>query len=259
MQPHRPRKRFGQHFLVDRQIIERLVRAIAPRPGERLLEIGPGEGVLTRPLLAAGAAVTAVELDRDLAASLADRLGQPPRLDIVQGDILATDVAALAGDRTLRVVGNLPYNISTPILFHLFDHLAAIGDMHFMLQKEVVDRLVAGPGSRDYGRLSVMAGFFCQMDWLFDVPPEAFRPPPKVVSAIVRLRPKPLSEQDRQRLPALDAVVRQAFGQRRKTLRNSLRTLLDEVAIEATGVDPGTRPERLSLDEFLRLAAATTR
>ncbi|WP_338063060.1 16S rRNA (adenine(1518)-N(6)/adenine(1519)-N(6))-dimethyltransferase RsmA [Wenzhouxiangella limi] len=257
MQPHRPRKRFGQHFLVDHQIIERLVRAIAPRPGERLLEIGPGEGVLTRPLLAAGAAVTAVELDRDLASSLADRLGQPPRLDIVQGDILATDVVALAGDQALRVVGNLPYNISTPILFHLFDHLAAIGDMHFMLQKEVIDRLVADPGGREYGRLSVMASFFCEMNWLFDVPPEAFRPPPKVVSAIVRLRPKSLSEAELQVLPALDAVVRQAFGQRRKTLRNSLRGLLDSPSIEAAGVDPGTRPERLSLQEFLQLALTT--
>ncbi|MFP4336103.1 MAG: 16S rRNA (adenine(1518)-N(6)/adenine(1519)-N(6))-dimethyltransferase RsmA [Wenzhouxiangella sp.] len=259
MQPHRPRKRFGQHFLVDHQIIERLVRAIAPRPDERLLEIGPGEGVLTRPLLAAGAEVTAVELDRDLAASLADRLGQPPRLDIVQGDILATDVAALAGAEKLRVVGNLPYNISTPILFYLFDQLPAIGDMHFMLQKEVVDRLVAEPGGRDYGRLSVMAGFFCRMDWLFDVPPEAFRPPPKVVSAIVRLRPKTLTGLDLQRLPGLDAIVRQAFGQRRKTLRNSLRSLLDEAAIKAAGIDPGTRPERLSLDQFLALAAATSR
>jgi 16S rRNA (adenine1518-N6/adenine1519-N6)-dimethyltransferase len=259
VQQHRPRKRFGQHFLADTQIIERLVRAIAPRSGERLLEIGPGEGVLTRPLLASGAQVTAVELDRDLATTLADRLGQPPGLEVIQADILKADIAVLAGGQALRVVGNLPYNISTPILFHLFDHLPLISDMHFMLQKEVVDRLVADPGGRDYGRLSVMAGYFCEMDWLFDVPAEAFRPPPKVVSAIVRLRPKSLSEQDWQRLPSLDAVVRQAFGQRRKTLRNSLRALLDESEIETAGVDPGARPERLSLDAFLRLAAATSR
>lgn len=259
MQPHRPRKRFGQHFLVDAQIIERLVRAIAPRPGERLLEIGPGEGVLTRPLLASGAQVIAVELDRDLAATLADRLGQPSGLEVIQEDILKADIALLAGGQALRVVGNLPYNISTAILFHLFDHLPMISDMHFMLQKEVVDRLVAGPGGRDYGRLSVMAGFFCQIDWLFDVPAEAFRPPPKVVSAIVRLRPKSLSTEDLQLLPRLDAVVRQAFGQRRKTLRNSLRPLLGEAEIVAAEVDPGMRPERLSLDAFLRLAWATSR
>lgn len=259
MQPHRPRKRFGQHFLVDAQIIERLVRAIAPRPGERLLEIGPGEGVLTRPLLASGAQVIAVELDRDLAATLADRLGQPSGLEVIQEDILKADIALLAGGQALRVVGNLPYNISTAILFHLFDHLPMISDMHFMLQKEVVDRLVAGPGGRDYGRLSVMAGFFCRIDWLFDVPAEAFRPPPKVVSAIVRLRPKSLSTEDLQLLPRLDAVVRQAFGQRRKTLRNSLRPLLGEAEIVAAEVDPGMRPEQLSLDAFLRLAWATSR
>ncbi|MFP4209403.1 MAG: 16S rRNA (adenine(1518)-N(6)/adenine(1519)-N(6))-dimethyltransferase RsmA [Wenzhouxiangella sp.] len=259
MQPHRPRKRFGQHFLIDARVIDRLVAAIRPQPGERLLEIGPGEGVLTRPLLASGARLIAVELDRDLAAVLADRLGQPAGLTVVQGDILQTDIAALAGPGSLRVVGNLPYNISTPILFHLFDQIEQIEDMHFMLQKEVVDRLVATPGSKDYGRLSVMAGFFCRMDWLFDVPPEAFRPPPKVVSAIVRLRPKTLTGLDLQRLPGLDAIVRQAFGQRRKTLRNSLRSLLDEAAIKAAGIDPGTRPERLSLDQFLALAAATSR
>ena len=251
---HRPRKRFGQHFLHDRQVIERLVRAIAPLPDQALLEIGPGEGVLTRPLLASGARVTAVELDRDLAASLFDRLGQPRGLEIVQADILAVDIAALAAAGPLRVVGNLPYNISTPILFHLFSQLEAVVDMHFMLQKEVVDRLVAAPGGRDYGRLSVMAGFFCDMECLFDVPPEAFRPPPKVMSAIIRLRPKQLSQSERALLPALESVVRHAFGQRRKTLRNSLAPLLDESAIAAAGIDPGLRAERLDLNAFLRLA-----
>ena len=254
MQPHRPRKRFGQHFLRDAQVIDRLVRAIAPQAEDRLLEIGPGEGVLTRPLLASAAAVTVVELDRDLASTLFDRLGQPPNLDIVQADILTVELSAMAGAHKLRVVGNLPYNISTPILFHLFQHLPAIKDMHFMLQKEVVDRLVAEPGSSDYGRLSVMAGFFCEMEWLFDVPPGAFRPPPKVMSAIVRLRPKPLSESDRALLSALEHIVRHAFGQRRKTLRNSLRTVLDESAIVAAGIDPGLRAERLGLTDFLRLA-----
>jgi len=257
VQPHRPRKRFGQHFLHDAQVIDRLVRAIAPQPQDRLLEIGPGEGVLTRPLLGSGARVTVVELDRDLAATLFNRLGQPSGLEIIQADILSMDLSAVAEQRPLRVVGNLPYNISTPILFHLFEHLAVVRDMHFMLQKEVVDRMVAAPGSRDYGRLSVMASFFCEMDWLFDVPPSAFRPPPKVMSAIVRLRPKSLGEAELAVLPALQQVVRNAFGQRRKTLRNSLRTLLDESAIEAAGIDPGLRAERLGLDEFRRLAVAT--
>ncbi|TVS10761.1 MAG: 16S rRNA (adenine(1518)-N(6)/adenine(1519)-N(6))-dimethyltransferase RsmA [Wenzhouxiangella sp.] len=254
--PHRPRKRFGQHFLKDGQVIERLVRAIAPEPDQQLLEIGPGEGVLTRPLLAAGARVTAVELDRDLASTLADRLGRPAGLEVIQSDILDVDLSAVAPDGPVRVVGNLPYNVSTPILFHLFGQLAQVADLHFMLQKEVVDRLVADPGGREYGRLSVMAGFFCRMDWLFDVPPEAFRPPPKVTSAVIRLKPRAHGECERRLLPALEQVVRQAFGQRRKTLRNSLRVLMDEAAIAAAGVDPGLRPERLSLDQFLRLAEA---
>ena len=254
MQPHRPRKRFGQHFLRDAQVVDRLVRSIGPRPDDRLLEIGPGEGVLTRPLLSSGAHLTAVELDRDLASTLFDRLGQPPNLKIVQADILTVDLSAMAGAQKLRVVGKLPYNISTPILFHLFEHLPVIVDMHFMLQKEVIDRLVAEPGSGDYGRLSVMAGFFCEMEWLFDVPPGAFRPPPKVMSAIVRLRPKRLGEAERALLPALEQVVRHAFGQRRKTLRNSLRPVFDEKAIVAAGIDPRLRAERLGLTDFLRLA-----
>ena len=256
MKAHRPRKRFGQHFLRDARVIDRLVGAIAPAPGQRIVEIGPGEGVLTRPLLASGAEIMAVELDRDLATTLSDRLGQPPALTVVQNDILEVELSALAGQSRVRVVGNLPYNISTPILFHLFGQLPVIADMHFMLQKEVVDRLVAGPGGRDYGRLSVMAACFCELDWLFDVPPDAFRPPPRVMSAIVRLRPRPENQIPNALLPALDRIVRQAFGQRRKTLRNSLRTLLDESAISAAGIDPALRPERLSLEEFLRLAAA---
>jgi 16S rRNA (adenine1518-N6/adenine1519-N6)-dimethyltransferase len=257
MKPHRPRKRFGQHFLVDAHVVDRLVAAIGVQSGQRVIEIGPGEGVLTGPLLVAGAQVTAVELDRDLAGSLRDRLGQPKGLEVVQGDILTTDLTGLTQGKPVRVVGNLPYNISTPILFRLFEERALIRDMHFMLQKEVVDRLVAEPGGRDYGRLSVMAGYFCDMEWLFDVPAEAFRPPPRVVSAIVRLTPKTLGEEALRLLPSLDALVRQAFNQRRKTLRNSLKALLAEDEIRAAGVDPGLRPERLSLQDFLRLAATT--
>ncbi|MEE4296136.1 MAG: 16S rRNA (adenine(1518)-N(6)/adenine(1519)-N(6))-dimethyltransferase RsmA [Wenzhouxiangella sp.] len=257
MQPHRPRKRFGQHFLIDERTIDRLVAAVAVRPGERLLEIGPGEGVLTRPLLIAGGQVTAIELDRDLASTLPRRLGEPAGLTVIQGDVLKADLAAIGGGRPLRVVGNLPYNISTPILFRLFDQLRLITDMHFMLQKEVVDRMVAAPGGRDYGRLSVMAGFFCEMEWLFDVPASAFRPPPKVVSAIIRLKPKALNVDDLALLPNLDRLVRQAFSQRRKTLRNALKGLLDADQIRAVDVDPGLRPEKLSLNDYLRLAATT--
>jgi len=257
MQSHRPRKRFGQHFLVDERTIERLVAAVAVRPGDRLLEIGPGEGVLTRPLLAAGGQVTAIELDRDLAATLPRRLGEPAGLTVIQEDVLKADLSAIGEGKPLRVVGNLPYNISTPIMFRLFDQLRLITDMHFMLQKEVVDRMVAKPGGRDYGRLSVMAGFFCEMEWLFDVPASAFRPPPKVVSAIIRLKPKLLSADELALLPALDGVVRQAFSQRRKTLRNALKGRLDADQIRSVDIDPGLRPERLSLNDYLRLAATT--
>lgn len=259
MKAHRPRKRFGQHFLHDAGVIRRLVGSINPKPGERFVEIGPGEGVLTAPLLAAAGALTVIELDRDLAASLPERLGHPEGLSIVQADVLTVDFSTLAGESPIRVVGNLPYNISTPVLFHLFAYGDVIADMYFMLQKEVVDRMVASPGSRQYGRLSVMAGFHCRMTRLFEVPPGAFRPPPKIDSAVVRLVPKPLSEADRALHPALESVVRHAFGQRRKTLRNSLKGVLDADRIAQAGIDPGLRAERLGLEEFRRLAEVVNR
>ena len=251
---HRPRKRFGQHFLRDQQVIERIVAAIDPKPGQRLVEIGPGEGVLTRPVLARCGRIEVVELDRDLAADLDRRLGQPPGLTIHQADALKFDFSALAGGDTIRVIGNLPYNSSTPLIFHLLDQAGVIEDMVFMLQKEVVDRLTAAPGNRQYGRLSVMAGFYCEMEWLFDVGPEAFHPPPKVDSAIIRMVPKPLNRTDVDLLPNLDIVVRQAFSQRRKTLRKSLSRLLSEQEIQAAAIDPSARPETLSLDQFKSLA-----
>ena len=254
MQPHRPRKRFGQHFLHDAGIIARLISTIRPADGQHLIEIGPGEGVLTGPLLEAGARVTAIELDRDLAAALPERLGFPEGLEVIQADVLEVDLAALTGE-SVRVVGNLPYNISTPIMFHLFKWRDTIVDMHFMLQKEVVDRMVAGPGSKQYGRLSVMSAFHCRMERLFTVPPGAFRPPPKVDSAIIRMRPKDLDEATLARLPALEDVVRRAFGQRRKTLRNALKGVLEEQAIEAAGIDPKVRAETVPLEGFLALAA----
>lgn len=253
MKPHRPRKRFGQHFLHDAGIIARLVSAIRPKAGERIIEIGPGEGVLTGPLLESGAQIVAIELDRDLAVALPERLGFPQNLEVIQADVLEVDLAAVAGER-MRVVGNLPYNISTPIMFHLFKWRETIVDMHFMLQKEVVDRMVAEPGSKQYGRLSVMAAFHCRMERLFTVPPGAFRPPPKVDSAIIRMLPKDLDEAMLTRLAPLEDVVRRAFGQRRKTLRNALKGLLDEKSIEAAGIDPTARAETVSLDGFLSLA-----
>ncbi|TVQ40837.1 MAG: 16S rRNA (adenine(1518)-N(6)/adenine(1519)-N(6))-dimethyltransferase RsmA [Wenzhouxiangella sp.] len=255
MSAHRPRKRFGQHFLRDRQVIDRIVAAIDPRPGQRLVEIGPGEGVLTAPVLVRAGRLEVVELDRDLATTLAGRLGNPEGLTIHQADALKFDFAALADQGPLRVIGNLPYNISTPLIFHLLSQAGVISDMLFMLQKEVVDRLVAPAGSSAYGRLSVMAGHYCTMNRLFDVPPEAFYPPPKVDSAIIRMLPKTLDAGETALLPALERVVRTSFGQRRKTLRKSLKGLLDEADFATANIDPTARPETLTLTQFRALAA----
>ena len=252
---HQPRKRFGQHFLHDPTVIERIVQAIGPAPGERLVEIGPGEGALTLPLLARGARLTVIELDRDLAARLAARPEAGDTLGVVQADALKVKLAELAapGER-LRLVGNLPYNVSTPLLFRFVEQLAVIRDMHFMLQREVVERMAAGPGSKAYGRLSVMLAVACRVEPLFDIGPGAFRPPPKVWSSVVRLTPwaePPFPVPDPARFAE---VVRRAFGQRRKTLRNALSGLVDEDQIRATGCDPGARAETLPPEAFARLA-----
>ena len=251
---HIPRKRFGQHFLHDPGILRRIVEAIAPQPGDRLVEIGPGEGALTLPLLRACRRLTAIELDRDLIASLGERARGVGELEIISADVLTVDFTALAARGSLRVAGNLPYNISTPILFHCLDHAASIQDMHFMLQKEVVERMAAPPGSKTYGRLSVMLQLRCAVEPLFAVPPGAFRPPPKVDSAIVRLTPLPARD-----LPGVDSrlierVVKAAFGQRRKTLANALRDVTSAVQIEAAGIDPRTRAEQLAPAAFVALA-----
>ena len=253
-QAHRPRKRFGQNFLRDASVVARIVAAIAPRSGERVVEIGPGEGAMTLPLLEAAGRLTAIELDRDLVARLRERFPPGSGLELIEGDALTYDLRALAGDGPLRLVGNLPYNISTPLLFHLFEQHEAVVDMHFMLQKEVVDRLAADPGSKTYGRLSVMAQYACAVTPLLAVPPGAFRPPPKVDSTVVRLVPHatpPVAVNDPARLRTL---VTAAFAQRRKTLRNTLRELLDADAMRAAGIDPGRRAETLSLAEFALLA-----
>ncbi len=252
---HVPRKRFGQHFLHDAGILRRIVEAIAPQPGDRLVEIGPGEGALTLPLLRAAGRMTAIELDRDLIVSLGERARAIGDLTIISADVLTVDFDALAaGGTPLRIVGNLPYNISTPILFHCLDHAAAIRDMHFMLQKEVVERMAAPPGSKTYGRLSVMLQLRCVVEPLFKVPPGAFRPPPKVDSAIVRLTPLPAHALPDVDAKLIDRVVRAAFGQRRKTLGNALREVATIVQIEAAGIDPRVRAEQLAPAAFVTLA-----
>jgi 16S rRNA (adenine1518-N6/adenine1519-N6)-dimethyltransferase len=253
---HRARKRFGQNFLRDTGIISRIVRAIDPRAGERLVEIGPGQGALTEPLIeAAGGALEVIELDRDLIPGLRVQFFQYPDFVIHEGDALAFDFAALRGDGpALRVVGNLPYNISTPLIVHLLEATGAIADMHFMLQKEVVERLAAEPGSTHWGRLSVLAQYHCRVESLFVVPPEAFVPQPKVESAIVRLTPHATLPHPAKDPALLFDLVREAFGQRRKTLRNNLKGRVSAEALEALGIDPTRRPQTLSIEEFVRIA-----
>ncbi len=255
MNDHRPRKRFGQNFLQDPNVVAKIAYAIAPHSDDHLVEIGPGLGVLTEALLPQVEAMDAVELDRDLIPKLARRCGALGQLQIHSADALKFDFASLAADgRPLRIIGNLPYNISTPLMFHLLKSRAVIHDMHFMLQKEVVDRLAATPGGKDYGRLSVMMQYHCAVDSLFDVPPEAFNPPPKVNSAVVRLRPWKESPVVVADVTLLEKLVTQAFSQRRKTLRNTLKGLLTAEQISTQDIDPARRAETLNLAEFAALA-----
>ncbi len=257
---HRPRKRFGQNFLHDPGIIRRIVQAISPRPGDNLVEIGPGQGAITTELLPLVERMHAIELDRDLVGPLADRCAALGDLTIHSADALKFDFATLAEPgRPLRVVGNLPYNISTPLLFHLLDQSPHILDMHFMLQKEVVDRMAADPGGKSYGRLSVMLQARARVTPLFLIGPGAFNPPPKVDSAFVRLQPWETPPYQIDDWPLFAALVSQAFSQRRKTLRNSLRQSLTAETIEAAGLDPATRAERLSVGDFAHLANLAAR
>lgn len=253
----RPKKSFGQHFLHEKRYIDRIVGAIAPRDDDTVVEIGPGEGALTLPLLAAAGRLTAIELDTDLIPALRERAAAVGALTIIQADVLTVDFTALAqqlGASRLRIAGNLPYYISSPILFHCVEHAAAIRDMHFMLQKEVVDRMAAEPGSKVYGRLSVMLQLACRVVPLFDVPPGAFRPPPKVDSSVVRLVPLTAGERHDADPLRVHAVVKAAFAQRRKTLANGLKQVMDAAAIRQAGVDPGARAETLAPADFVRLA-----
>jgi len=251
---HTPRKRFGQNFLHDHTIIYNIISSTQARSGQHWVEIGPGQGALTEPLLNEGVRLDVVELDRDLVVLLKQKFKQYSNLQIHSADALRFDFSSLADGDKLRIIGNLPYNISTPLMFHLLDNAYCIEDMHFMLQKEVVDRICAVPGSKKYGRLSVMMQYYCLPELLFEVPPESFDPIPQVMSAIVRLVPHlqpPVTVND---VSKLNRVVTQAFSQRRKTLRNSLKKLIAEEDIVGLGIDPTLRAESISLAEFARLS-----
>jgi 16S rRNA (adenine1518-N6/adenine1519-N6)-dimethyltransferase len=254
---HRARKRFGQHFLTDPAVIHRIIATLAPQAGDALVEIGPGTGALTAPVIAQGHHLIAIEIDRDLAAQLRHRYPEKD-LTLINVDVLHFDFCALSrtmGQR-LRVVGNLPYNISSPILFYLAQAAHAISDIQVMLQKEVAQRLIAPPGSSAYGRLSVMLQYHFHIECLFSVPPDAFDPPPQVDSAIVRLIPRSAPQRSLVNEDALSLVVSTAFAQRRKTLRNTLRSLFDDKALLRLGLDPNTRAQTLSLAQYIKLADA---
>ena len=251
MKGHVARKRFGQNFLVDRGIINAIVSAIDPQRGDTVVEIGPGLGAITEPLLARLDHLHVVEIDRDLIARL-KKQHPPARVTIHEGDALNFDFAGIGTD--LRLVGNLPYNISTPLLFHLAEYVGIVRDMHFMLQKEVVERMVAVPGESDFSRLSVMLQYRFHLEWLIDVPPESFDPPPKVQSAVVRLIPKDVSELHAKSQEKLSQVVQTAFSQRRKMLRNTMKSLLSESAFAELGIDPTRRAEDIPVEGYVRIA-----
>jgi 16S rRNA (adenine1518-N6/adenine1519-N6)-dimethyltransferase len=258
---HRARKRFGQNFLTDRQVVQQIVDVIDPRPEDLLVEIGPGQAALTGELLASGAELHLVEIDRDLAALLEKKIsgwlsestGKLP-VELHVADALKFDFKELSAGRPMRLIGNLPYNISTPLIFHLLQWPELIRDMHFMLQKEVVNRMAACPGGKTWGKLSVMCQYHCQVSPLFSVSPQAFSPRPKVDSGFVRLVPHATPPVRIRSMESLNRIVSLAFGQRRKTLRNSLRGCLQATDIEAAGIDPGLRPEMVNLKQFATLS-----
>ncbi len=248
---HTPRKRFSQNFLADRGVVRQIIAAIDPRREDRIVEIGPGPGALTAPLLDHVARLDVIEIDRDIVRGLRAHF-PTERLHVHQGDVLEFDFSALGAD--IRVVGNLPYNISTPILFHLTAQVALLRDCHFMLQREVVERMAAEPGSPEYGRLSVMLQYRWVIESLFDVPPTAFHPQPKVWSSVVRMTPYAAPPHRASDESLFAGVVTRAFGQRRKTLRNALREWLEAGELEQLGIEPGARGETLGVPEFVRIA-----
>jgi 16S rRNA (adenine1518-N6/adenine1519-N6)-dimethyltransferase len=252
MAKHRARKRFGQHFLTDPGVIEAILRAVSAADEDVVVEIGPGQGAITDALAGTGCELHTVELDRDLAARLRARYANKPNVTVHEADALRFDFSSIG--KPMRIVGNLPYNISTPLLFHLLNYREHIVDMHFMLQKEVVDRMAAGPGSKAYGRLGIMLGCHLQIEALFDVPPEAFEPPPEVNSAVVRLDPLPPGTFEIDDETALTGLVAKAFMQRRKTLRNALKGEADADDFAAVGIDAGLRPEQIAIADYVRLS-----
>jgi 16S rRNA (adenine1518-N6/adenine1519-N6)-dimethyltransferase len=251
---HQPRKRFGQNFLADPQVVQQIISTINPVAGELILEIGPGQAAISSPLAETGAELHLLEIDRDLAARLEARFASAGNVEVHTGDALNVDFSKLLGDRPFRLVGNLPYNISTPLLFHVLQWRRLVTDMHFMLQQEVVKRMAASPGGKTWGRLSVMCQVYCEVTQLFNVPPEAFTPSPKVQSSFVRLVPHATPPAIIRDMPAFERLVSQAFSMRRKTLRNALKNMLDAPLIEAAGIDPGMRPETLGIEQFAALA-----
>lgn len=252
---HKARKRFGQNFLNDPYIIDGIVSAINPLPGQNLIEIGPGLGAITEPVGRLVDKLNVIELDRDLVERLEVHPELKNKLNINEADALRFDFTQLIRPNTkMRIFGNLPYNISTPLMFHLFEYHADIEDMHFMLQKEVVKRLAAGPGSKAYGRLTVMAQYYCQVTPVLEVPPESFTPPPKVDSAIVRLAPYETIPYPTTSIKWLERVCREGFGQRRKTVRNCFKRIASVEELETLQINPALRPENLTLEQFVDLA-----
>jgi len=250
---HRARKRFGQHFLHDQTIIHRLVRAIHPLSGQHIIEIGPGQGALTFPLLQLCQKMTAIELDRDLIEGLTQNSRRYGDLEIINQDILQFDLNQLTTKPPFRLVGNLPYNISTPLMFHLLNYSNKIQDMHFMVQKEVAQRIIAQPHNKHYGRLSVMMQYYCHGELLFEVPPTSFSPPPRVDSAIIRLIPHKSPSIQIDNIELLERVVKTSFNQRRKTIGNSLKSLIDKASLEAININPSVRAENLTLEDFANI------
>jgi 16S rRNA (adenine1518-N6/adenine1519-N6)-dimethyltransferase len=262
---HQARKRFGQNFLHDQGIIRHIVACIRPKPEQHIVEIGPGLGAITEHLLATAGHLDVVELDRDLLPYLRIAFASyGDNLRIHEADALQFDFRSLSKDNSnapkelLRIVGNLPYNISTPLIFHLLSYTDLIADMHFMLQKEVVLRLAAGAGTNNYGRLSIMAQYFCRVDNLFEVPPEAFDPRPKVDSAIVRMAPYTDLPHTANDFKHFESLVKSGFAQRRKTLRNNLKGIANDEQLQSLGIDPSIRPERLTVGDFVAISNLLT-
>jgi len=251
---HQARKRFGQNFLHDPGVIEQIIRAINPKPDDAIVEIGPGLGALTEEILAVNPRLQVVELDRDLIPVLRTKFFNYPEFRIHEADALKFDFSQLMVDRPLRIIGNLPYNISTPLIFHLLAQADVVQDMHFMLQKEVVQRMAAVPGDNNYGRLGIMTQYFCRVQPLFEVGSGAFRPAPKVDSAIVRLVPHKTLPHPAKDLATLQAVVRTAFNARRKTLRKALGGMVTAEQLQSLGINDGLRPENLALADYVAIA-----